>query len=129
MNAIISMGTHAPNPLQALARLLPSGKPSHPRPQQPVIRRKNRKVHVSALVYKANETGFIAYLHGVPVAWVLHGYHQGQQDHQPKQCRFVDVAYHRQTAHGVNLETADFDTLQQAFDFLQAVFGGKGGAA
>ena len=33
-----------------------------------------------------------------------------------------------QTKRGVNLETADFHTLQQAFDFLQAVFS-NGGAA
>lgn len=119
----ISTGAPAPNPLQAFARLLPTGKPSHFRPrQQPLIRRKNRKVHVSALIYKASETGFIAYLHGVPVAWIVQGYHQGQQDRQSRQCSFVDVAYHRQTQHGVNLETADFTILQQAFDFLRGVF-------
>lgn len=125
----ISMGAPAQHPLQALARLLPTGKPSHFRPRpQPVIRRKNRKVHVSALIYKASKTGFIAYLHGVPVAWVVQGYHQGQHNRQPKQCSFVDVAYHRQTQHGVNLETADFSSLQQAFDFLRGVFT-QGGAA
>ncbi|WP_287602383.1 hypothetical protein [Thiothrix sp.] len=127
MNAT-TMGNRAQNPLQALVRLLPVGKSSHVNTRKPpIIRRKNRKVHVSPLVYKTTQTGFIGYLNGVPVAWVVQGYHNGQCNHAPRACTFVDVAYHRQTLHGVNLETLDFDTLSQAFDFLSQAFS-KGGA-
>ena len=54
----------------------------------------------------------------------VQGYHSGQLNHQPKTCHFVDVAYHRQTTHGINLETTDFDTLEHAISFIKRVFGG-----
>lgn len=128
MNAQTAMGAPAHTPMQALSRLLPTGAASHLRPHNlPIIRRKHCKTTATKLTYKATQTGFIGYLNGVPVAWVVQGYHCGQTDKQPAHCRFVDVAYHRQTLRGVNLETADFAKLQQAFDFLEEVFS-TGGA-
>lgn len=126
MNAT-QTGNRAQNPFQALVRLLPIDKPSHTVPR---IRRKRTRNQTTRLVYKSRTTGLIAYLAGDPVAWIVPGYHSSRTT--GKDCKFVDVSYHRQTSYGVNLETRDFDNLQQAFDFLATVFpantNGKGGA-
>ncbi len=115
MNASF-VGNHALNPLQALARLLSADKPSHsstPRKRKPC-----------SIQFIASETGITAYLNASPVAWIVPGYHQETTHNTAKRCDFVDVAYHRQTKHGVNLETADFLTLDEATAFIAKVFGG-----
>ncbi|HPE62421.1 MAG: hypothetical protein KDI15_13700 [Thiothrix sp.] len=81
------------------------------------------------LQFQSSRTGLIAYLGQAPVAWIVPGYHTGQQAGQPKTCRFVDVAYHRRTLRGINLETADFATVREAKTFLMRVFSQQGGAA
>lgn len=115
MNAI-AMGNTAQNPL---ARL----------PHIPLLFPKAGKKRKSTadLVYESTPTGLIVHHENTPVAWIYPGYHQGQIDGKPTTSKFVDVAYHRRTEHGVNLETRDFDTLQQAVDFITATFG-RGGA-
>lgn len=82
------------------------------------------------LVFTQTPTGITLSKDGVLVAWVVVGCHQGQVDNHPHRIEFVDVAYHRQTQRGINLETADFDTLPEALGFLCDVFGLKaeGGA-
>lgn len=82
------------------------------------------------LVFTQTPTGITLSKDGVLVAWVVVGCHQGQVDNHPHKIEFVDVAYHRQTQRGINLETADFDTLPEALGFLCDVFGLKaeGGA-
>ncbi|MFZ1567174.1 MAG: hypothetical protein WAT29_00015 [Thiolinea sp.] len=82
------------------------------------------------LVFTQTPTGITLSQSGVLVAWVVVGCHQGQVDNHPHKIEFVDVAYHRQTQRGINLETADFDTLPEALGFLCDVFGLKaeGGA-
>jgi len=118
MNASISMGVSAPNPLQALARLLSSGTPSHAIPLAP----RNPSAQILQII--ASETGLVAYRNGSPVAWIAPGYHDGQADLKPLRCDFVDVAYIRQNRCGINLETHDFDTLEEAIDFVNSVCGG-----
>ena len=112
----IAMGNTAQNPL---ARL----------PHIPLLFPKAGKKRKSTadLVYESTPTGLIVHHENTPVAWIYPGYHQGQIDGKPTTSKFVDVAYHRRTEHGVNLETRDFDTLQQAIDFITATFG-QGGA-
>ena len=57
-----------------------------------------------------------------PLAWIVVGYHQGKIAKQTSCCHFVDVAYYRETQYGINLETADFDSLEQALAFLTTTF-------
>ena len=76
------------------------------------------------LTLSQSETGLIVWQNHNPIAWIYPGYHEGQQDNHPKRCDFVDVAYHRQTQRGVNLETADFFTLPEALQFVADTFGG-----
>jgi hypothetical protein len=83
-----------------------------------------RKTKPQNLTFRRTDTGIIVYQHRQPVAWIVQGYHCGQLNQQPKTCHFVDVAYHRQTTHGINLETADFETVTQAVTFINGVFGG-----
>lgn len=82
------------------------------------------------LVFAHTPTGITLSQDGVLVAWVVQGHHQGQLDNHPHKVEFVDVAYHRQTQRGINLETADFSNLAEALGFLCDVFGLKaqGGA-
>lgn len=110
MNATHCMGNPARNPLAAFL------------PHFPLPKAGKRKPSPECLYLKASATGLIVYRDDTPLAWIYAGYHNGTIDGKPATCRFVDVAYHRQTEHGVNLETADFDTLEQAIDFLQAEF-------
>lgn len=124
MTAINVMGAPAHNPLQALARLLPSGKPSH----IPLTTARKHKRHGSVQLV-VSDTGLTAYVDGSPVAWIVPGYHQGQANNEPKRCDFVDVAYFRKTDNGVNMETADFLTLEEAVSFINAVFNGQEAAA
>ena len=74
------------------------------------------------LVFKQSRTGLIAYRYAVPVAWIVEGYHEGKVGNDHTTIRFVDVAYHRQTRNGVNLETFDCDSLEQAQHALRAIF-------
>lgn len=116
MTAMNVIGAPARHPLQALARLLPTDKPLHlpPRKQYPP----------RCIQLVASNTGITAYADGSPVAWIVTGYHQGQVNNKTKRCDFVDVAYHRKTNNGVNMETADFLTLEEAVNFIANVFGG-----
>lgn len=77
------------------------------------------------LTVSVTDTGLIVYRSNNPVAWIMPGYHQGQQDKQPKRCDFVDVSYFRQTQRGQNLEPADFLTLPEALQFVTDTFGGE----
>ena len=81
--------------------------------------------NISLQITKA---GFTLTRSGSLVAWVVCGHHNGQHEHKPLTCRFVDVAYYRTTQKGVNLETADFLDLESALHFLADTFG-LGGAA
>lgn len=83
-----------------------------------------RKIKPQSLTFRRTDTGMIVYQRRQPVAWIVQGYHSGQLNQQPKTCHFVDVAYHRQTTHGINLETLDFETMAQAVNFIHCVFGG-----
>ena len=76
------------------------------------------------LHYDELQTGIIAYWRGLSVAWILSGYHTGQIDKQVKTCRFVDVVYRRKTNNGVNLETLDCHTVEEAKATLSRIFGG-----
>ncbi len=71
------------------------------------------------------DTGLQIHRSGLLVCWIVCGNHTGQQDNLPKRCDFVDVAYYRTTQRGVNLETADFDTLPEALAFVAEVLGGE----
>lgn len=106
----ITMGNTAQNPLAFLPHIPLA--PALPKPKAP-----------DHLHYQQTDTGLIAYLGTTPVAWLYPGYHSGQIDGNRRTVRFVDVAYHRQTAHGINLETADFQTLDEASAFIAATFG------
>jgi hypothetical protein len=119
MNATINTGASAHNPMQALAYLLSTGKTSHI-PLAPSPRTKNAK----RLQITVTETGLMAYLNGSPVAWIVAGFHDGQSNNGPLRCDFVDVAYFRQQRTGINMETADFLTLDEAISFVSGVFGG-----
>jgi len=77
------------------------------------------------ITLSVTDTGLIVYRANNPIAWIVSGFHKGQQDLQPKECSFVDVSYFRQTQHGQNLETADFFTLQEAIEFIADTFGGE----
>lgn len=77
-----------------------------------------------SLRYDELPTGIIVYWRGLPVAWILSGYHTGQIDKQLKTCRFVDVVYRRKTNNGINLETLDCDTVEEAKAKLSHIFGG-----
>ena len=85
------------------------------------------KPETGKLVFTRSRTGFIVYKKGTPLAWLVLGYHQGQLDNKPKLVKFVDVAYHRQTERGISMETAFFDTLPEAKQFIRATLG-EGGA-
>ena len=111
MTAQTSMGTYAQNPLARLPHLPLPAKPKH-------------KPASAQIVFNKSRTGFIAYQKGTPLAWLVLGYHSGQLNNQPKTVKFVDVAYHRQTDHGISMETAFFDTLQEAMQFVRATFNG-----
>ena len=83
------------------------------------------RVKPASLHYDETQTGIIAYFRGLPVAWLVCGYHTGQIDKKLKTCRFIDVVYHRKTNNGVNLETFDCDSLDEAKATLSRIFGGK----
>lgn len=107
----ITLGACASTLLPATARLAQSSTPTR-----------------KPLAFVHSRTGWITYQQGTPVAWIVPGYHQGQINKQPHTCTFVEVAYHRQTKHGINLETADFNSVNEAKAFIRQVFG-QGGAA
>jgi hypothetical protein len=76
------------------------------------------------LLFAESPTGIIALLDRVPVAWIVSGYHHGAVDKRPYTCHFVEVAYHRQTVRGVNLETFEADSVEEAKAQLNKIFGG-----
>jgi hypothetical protein len=119
MNATNSMGVSAQNPLQALARLLPTGTASY----APLATSRRNRLN-NRLQLTVTETGLTAYLNGAPVAWIVPGFHDGQANNEPLRCDFVDVAYFRQHRDGINMETADFLTLEDAISYISSVFGG-----
>ena len=109
MTAQTSMGTYAQNPLARLPYLR--------------LARTPRKCKTpDTLVFKPAKTGTIAYRFGQPVAWIVEGCHTGKVGNDTATIRFVDVAYHRQTRNGINLETFDCDSLDQAQQALRAIF-------
>lgn len=118
MNASISMGASAHNPLQALARLLPTGTP-FPITKPP---KRHEKAANGLQLVLGSDGNITAYHNANPVAWIVAGYHHSKET--GLRCEFVDVAYRRQTRNGINMETADFDTLPEAVSFINAAFGG-----
>ena len=74
------------------------------------------------LAISQSDTGLIVWREHNPVAWIYAGYHEGQCNNLPKRCEFVDVAYHRVTSYGVNLETSDFLDLDEALHFVANIF-------
>jgi hypothetical protein len=115
--AAITMGNTARNPLARLPHL----------PFSPALPK--HKAAPAHIVFNKSRTGYIAYRKGTPLAWLVLGYHQGQLNNQKKLVKFVDVAYHRQTDHGISMETAFFDTLTEAMQFIRTTFEKNGGAA
>ncbi|WP_156946703.1 hypothetical protein [Thiothrix lacustris] len=105
----ITMGNTARSPLARMPHI--PFAPAHPKRKTP-----------DTLVFKASRTGLIAYRYASPVAWIVEGHHVGKIGNEPAHIRFVDVAYHRKTRHGINLETFDCDTLEQAQHALRAIF-------
>ena len=81
----------------------------------------NPAIH-NNLGYTSTPTGIIAYHDGLPVAWIVLGFHKGQLNNRTHTSRFVDVAYYRATCHGVNLETLEADSLEQALQALEIMF-------
>ena len=108
------MGNAAQNPLARLPHI--PFAPTFP----------PRKPDTGKLVFTRSRTGFIVYKKGTPLAWLVLGYHQGQLDNKPKLVKFVDVAYHRQTERGISMETAFFDTVAEAKQFIRATLGEGG---
>lgn len=76
------------------------------------------------LTYRKTPNGLLVYRHGSPVAWIVSGFYKGQLNKQPKTSLFVDVAYYRHGCNGINLETFDCDTVQEAKASLSRIFGG-----
>ncbi len=109
MTAISTMGNTARNPLAYLPHV--PFAPAHPKRKTP-----------DTLVFKKSRTGLIAYRYASPVAWIVEGHHEGKVGNELVHIRFVDVAYHRKTRYGINLETFDCDTLEQAQNALRAIF-------
>ena len=107
----LAMGNTAQNPLARLPHI--PFAPAFP----------PRKPDTGKLVFTRSRTGFIVYKKGTPLAWLVLGYHQGQLDNKPKLVKFVDVAYHRQTERGISMETAFFDTVAEAKQFIRATLG------
>jgi hypothetical protein len=86
------------------------------------------KAAPATIVFNKSRTGYIAYSKGTPLAWLVVGYHQGQLNNQPKRVEFVDVAWHRQHERGISMETAFFDTLTEAMQFIRTTFSKVGAA-
>lgn len=66
--------------------------------------------------------GILATQNGVIVAWILACYHHGFINKQPHTCHFVEVVYRRKTVYGLNLETFDATSIEQAQDTLTTIF-------
>ena len=77
------------------------------------------------ITIKSTETGLLFYRGQNVVAWLVEGHHNGQHESVPVSCSFYDVAYFRRTQKGINLETSDHLTLQDAFTFTMQVIGGE----
>lgn len=77
------------------------------------------------LQFKIHSTGILVLRTHQPIAWILCGHHRGQLNQQPHTCHFVDVVYYRRTQRGENLETADFQTLNEALTFVCSTLGGR----
>jgi hypothetical protein len=79
-------------------------------------------------MFRQCATGTIAYHAGdgaTPLAWIVPGFHRDPDSHPPKHCTFVDVAYYRKTATGINLETIEYSSRRQAKAFLKTIFDGN----
>ena len=112
----ITTGNTAHNPLARLPHLpFTSALPKH-------------KAAPARIVFSRSRTGYIAYRKATPIAWLVLGYHQGQLNNQRKLVKFVDVAYHRQHERGISMETAFFDTLPEAMQFIRTTFDKVGAA-
>ena len=112
----ITLGNTAQNPLARLPHLpFTSALPKH-------------KAAPARIVFSRSRTGYIAYRKATPIAWLVLGYHQGQLNNQRKLVKFVDVAYHRQHERGISMETAFFDTLPEAMQFIRTTFDKVGAA-
>lgn len=107
----LTMGNTAPNPLARLPHF--PFVPAKPKPKSKTP---------DTLVFKKSRTGLIAYRYASPVAWIVEGHHIGKIGNEQAAISFVDVAYHRKTRNGVNLETFDCDTLEQAQIALRTIF-------
>ena len=77
-----------------------------------------------SLTYRKTLNGLLAYRHGSPVAWIVSGFYKGQLNNQPKTSLFVEVAYYRHERYGINLETFECDTVEEAKASLSRIFGG-----
>jgi hypothetical protein len=74
------------------------------------------------LTFITTPNGIIATQNGVIVAWILAGHHHGIVNKRPHSCHFVEVVYRRKTLYGVNLETFDATSIEQAQDILISIF-------
>jgi hypothetical protein len=66
--------------------------------------------------------GVLVYQNSLPVAWIVAGHHHGQVNNKPHTCTFIEVVYYRSTQHGVNLETFEADSIEQALQALNVLF-------
>lgn len=92
------------------------------------IRRTPKPAKSPRITYQANPNGLIFYRNKYPVAWLCAGHHRVQPPNQAKTVQFIDVAYYRVTECGANMETAFFDTMPQAIDFVMDALKAEGGA-
>ena len=77
---------------------------------------------LNRLTFTNTPHGILATQNGAIVAWILAGYHHGSVNKQPHTCHFVEVVYRRKTVYGLNLETFDASSIEQAQDTLTALF-------
>lgn len=93
------------------------------------IRRTPKPAKSPRITYQANPNGLIFYRNKYPVAWLCAGYRYIQLPDKLKIKYFVDVAYYRLTEQGASIETASFDTMPQAIDYVaDALKADEGGA-
>lgn len=74
------------------------------------------------LTFTQTSNGVLATQNGALVAWIFVGHHHGIVDKQSHTCHFVEVVYRRKTLYGVNLETFEASSVEQAQDLLVSIF-------